>query len=181
MLRVWKLLYVVCVRGAGRSILNDEKFSNDKRGKERVDQFCQMCGVSSKECKLVTTSWKPPNRRTKTLILCTPCLAIFQISKVCASEREKLKANESYVTELQVSRRKQIPFRLYVFARLQETEDKRLPERDLINSGAEVVGISTTTARRYLDKMCSSAGVLERKYDGDEAYISFKMEGLLKR
>ena len=158
-----------------------EEFPTNKRGKKKVDQFCQMCGASSNECGLVTTRWKPPHRRTKTLVLCTPCLSIFQISKVCASERAKLKANESYVTELQVNRRKETPFRLYVFDRIQESKEKRLPERDLINSGAEAVGISTTTARRYLDKLCSSAGILVRKFYDDEVYISFNMEGLLKR
>ena len=161
--------------------MNEEKFPTNKSEKKKTDQFCQMCGISSKECGLVTTSWKPPHRRTKTLALCTYCFSIFQVSKVCASEREKLKANESYVTELQVNRRKEIPFRLYVFDRLQESKEKRLPERDLINSGAEAIRISTTTARRYLDKLCSSAGILVRKFYDDEVYISFNMEGLLKR
>jgi len=131
--------------------LNEEKFLTTKREKKKTDQFCQICGTSSKERELVATSWKPPHGRTKTLVLCIPCFSIFQVSKVCASERERLKANESYVTELQVNRRKEIPFRLYVFDRLQESKEKRLPERDLINSGAEAVGISTTTARRYLE------------------------------
>ena len=149
----------------------------------RDGEYCKLCGLTSTETKLVVTT-KTSSTATdvaEKFLICIPCLTRKRLYELCASEREKLKANESYVTELQVSRRKQIPFRLYVFARLQESEEKCLPERDLINSGAEVVGISTTTARRYLDKMCSSAGVLERKYDGDEAYISFKMEGLLKR
>ena len=161
--------------------MNEEKFLTTKREKKKTDQFCQICGTSSKERELVATSWKPPHGRTKTLLLCTPCLSIFQISKVCASEREKQKANESYVTELQVNRRKEIPFRLYVFDRLQESEEKRLPERDLINAGAEAIRISTTTTKRYLDKLCSSAGILVRKFYDDEVYISFNMEGLLKR
>ena len=146
-------------------------------------EYCKLCGATSTEKQLIVicisnASDADPNKK---ILLCMNCLVHKRLYELCVSEREKLKANESYVTELQVSRRKQIPFRLYVFARLQESKEKCLPERDLINSGAEVVGISTTTARRYLDKMCSSAGVLERKYDGDEAYISFKMEGLLKR
>ena len=161
--------------------MNDEKFPTTKREKKKTNQFCQICDRSSKECELVTTSWKPPHGRTETLALCTLCLPTFQISKVCVGEREKLKEIEGFVTELQVNRRKEIPFRLFVFARLQESKEKRWPERDLINSGAEAIGIATNTARRYLDKMCSSAGVLVRKDDGNTVYISFNMEGLLKR
>jgi len=67
-------------------------------------------------------------------------------------------------------------FRLYVFEKLSESKNREWNERDLISAGAEVIGISTTTARRYLDKMCSSAGVLVRHDDGNNVYITFDLD-----
>ena len=46
-------------------------------------------------------------------------------------------------------------------------EHGKLEERDLINSGAQIIGISPVTAKRYLDKMCS-------RLEGN--YIKFKID-----
>ena len=91
-------------------------------------------------------------------------------------ENKKTKTNESFVTELQVNRRKEPRFRLYTFQRMSESKTMRLQERDLIDSGSEEIGISPITARRYLDKLCSSAGVLTRHDDGDNIYIEFSVK-----
>ncbi len=52
-------------------------------------------------------------------------------------------------------------------------------KKDAINSGAEIVGCSTVVARRYLDKMLSTAGALqERKLDTKHIIIEFKPDRL---
>ena len=42
---------------------------------------------------------------------------------------------------------------------------------NLIDSGAEKVGISVTTASRYLKKLCSSEGKFEKIRKGIQYYI----------
>jgi len=42
----------------------------------------------------------------------------------------------------------------------------------LINSGAQVVGVSQITAKRYLDKLCSSAGIYIRTTIDTKTFIT---------
>jgi len=37
-----------------------------------------------------------------------------------------------------------------------------VPQNDIIYSGAEEIGVSPVTTRRYLDKMCSGRGIFEK-------------------
>ena len=59
-------------------------------------------------------------------------------------------------TEILVSRNREPIFRQFVDHMLNNMDSA--PEEDLINSGAEISGISPVTATRYLKKMCSSMG-----------------------
>jgi len=101
-----------------------------------------------------------------------------RLSDMIVSERERVREGGSveYVNELQVNRQKEAPFRLLVFEMLQENKDHRWEENDLVNSCAEELGISPTTARKYLSKLCSSRGVLTRKVINGTRYITFKIE-----
>ena len=73
----------------------------------------------------------------------------------CVSENEAPDQSE-----LEINRLKEPAFRKFIWQQLNE--HGKTPEKDLINSGAEVLEISPVTAKRYLDKMCSSTGPLRR-------------------
>ena len=95
-------------------------------------------------------------------------------------ERVRESESEDYVNELQINRQKEARFRLMVFQMLQESERRMWPESDLVNSCAEELDFSPTTARKYLAKLCSSRGVLKRIVVNNIKHITFKLEGFLK-
>ncbi|KAG2478102.1 MAG: hypothetical protein NPMRTH1_760006 [Nitrosopumilales archaeon] len=105
-----------------------------------------------------------------------------KISTLCEKARERVRESESedYVNELQINRQKEARFRLMVFQMLQESERRMWPESDLVNSCAEELDFSPTTARKYLAKLCSSKGVLKRIVVNNIKHITFKLEGFLK-
>ena len=105
-----------------------------------------------------------------------------QISTLVEKEKERVRESESedYVNELQINRQKETRFRLMVFQMLQESEKLMWPESDLVNSCAEELDFSPTTARKYLAKLCSSRGVLKRIVVNNIKHITFKLEGFLK-
>lgn len=138
------------------------------------NQFCQMCGISSKQRTLTEVS-TDTIEDPKKMLMCEICLSVHNLSLLCVSERKKTKEDERFVTELQVSRRKESRFRMNVYEKILESTNLEFEEQDLINSAAEEIGISPTTARRYLDKMCSSAGVLTRYDDGNNTFVRFEV------
>jgi len=97
-----------------------------------------------------------------------------------AKERVRESESEDYVSELQINRQKETRFRLMVFQTLRESEKFMWPESDLVNSCAEELDFSPTTARKYLAKLCSSKGVLKRIVVNNIKHITFKIEGFLK-
>ncbi len=105
-----------------------------------------------------------------------------KISTLVEKEKERVRESESedYVNELQINRQKEARFRLMVFRMLQESEKRMWPESDLVNSCAEELDFSPTTARKYLAKLCSSKGVLNRIVVNNIKHITFKLEGFLK-
>ena len=117
-------------------------------------------------------------KNTENLIL----LQNEKISTLCEKEKERVRESESedYVSELQINRQKEARFRLMVFRMLQESEKLMWPESDLVNSCAEELDFSPTTARKYLAKLCSSRGVLKRIVVNNIKHITFKLEGFLK-
>jgi len=105
-----------------------------------------------------------------------------KISILIEREKERVRESESedYVNELQINRQKETRFRLMVFRMLQESEKLMWPESDLVNSCAEELDFSPTTARKYLAKLCSSRGILKRIVVNNIKHITFKLEGFLK-
>ncbi len=97
-----------------------------------------------------------------------------------AKERVRESESEDYVSELQINRQKEARFRLLVFQILRESEKLMWPESDLVNSCAEELDFSPTTARKYLAKLCSSRGILNRTVVNNIKHITFKLEGFLK-
>ncbi|MGY5146515.1 MAG: hypothetical protein ACW9W4_00715 [Candidatus Nitrosopumilus sp. bin_7KS] len=76
--------------------------------------------------------------------------------------------------ELQKSSRLEPLFRTFVFHEINEFNE--ISEFQLINSGAEDIGISPVTAKRYLNKMCSNRGLLERVKRVKSVMIRYKNE-----
>lgn len=97
-----------------------------------------------------------------------------------ARERVRESENEDYVNELQINRQKETRFRLMVFQMISDSEKLMWPESDLVNSCAEELDFSPTTARKYLAKLCSSRGILKRIVVNNIKHITFKFEGFLK-
>ncbi len=72
------------------------------------------------------------------------------------------------------SQRSEPLFKSFVLHEINELSE--VSEYDLINSGAEDVGISPVTAKRYLNKMCSSRGILQRNMRIKTIMIQYKDE-----
>jgi hypothetical protein len=144
---------------------------------QRDGEFCKICSSTKSEKELKLSSKTSDETHVEDLyLICTECFVKKQLYELCVSESKKTKICEEFVTELQVNRRKEMRFRLNVFQRLSESEKARVEERDLVNSVSEEIGISQITGRRYLDKMCSSAGVLKRFDDGKETFVEFLLK-----
>ena len=104
------------------------------------------------------------------------------ISTLIEKEKERVRESESedYLSELQINRQKEARFRLMTFEMIAESEKLMWPESDLVNSCAEELDFSPTTARKYLAKLCSSRGILKRTVVNNIKHITFKLEGFLK-
>jgi len=127
----------------------------------RDGEYCKGCGVFSFEKQLVLDhidNNRKNNAQNNLQLLCRSCNYLKNPRPVDLCESESV--NEGKATELETSRAKEPLFRKFVYHELNEYIES--PERDLINSGSEDIGISQITAKRYLDKMCSSRGVCER-------------------
>lgn len=73
-----------------------------------------------------------------------------------------------------INRNKEPQFRKYLAQRINEAE--RVPQNDIINSGAEILGVSPVTIRRYLDKRVSSEGAYTLKRIGGTVVVCYKDE-----
>ena len=145
---------------------------------KRDGEFCKICQISSHEIFLsIANKINSENINIENqFLICSICLSKRQLYQLCVRESKKIKTDEGFVTELQVNRRKEARFRLYVYEKISESKNLRFEESDLINSTAEEIGISPITARRYLNKICSSAGVLTRIDNGDDTFVEFSLK-----
>ena len=75
-------------------------------------------------------------------------------------EKEELEPK----SEIEINREKEPEVREYVKKRIGK--DHEVPWRDLIDSAAEIVGISPITAERHIRKMVSSEGECEKVKSG---------------
>ena len=128
---------------------------------KRDGEYCRCCGALAEERQLVLDH-KDNNNKNNNLLnlqfLCRSCNYLKNPRRPvdeCVSEYES-----GSQTEIQISRTKEPEFRKFVFHELNEFG--KVSENDVINAGAEDVGISPVTAKRYLDKMCSSRGICMR-------------------
>lgn len=131
---------------------------------KRDGEYCKCCGALGSERQLVVDH-RDNNNYNNSLdnlqLLCRTCNYIKNPRRpfdLCV-------ITDKSSTSLKISRSKEPEFRKYIYDKLDENggreKDVGLGKRTLINGGAETVGISPVTAKRYLDKMCSIAGDLK--------------------
>jgi len=136
-------------------------------------EYCRGCGALPEERQLVIDH-KDNNNQYNDLnnlqLLCRRCNYLKNPRRPvdeCVSECES-----GAQTEIQINKSKEMSFRKFVYHELNEYN--KVSEHDLINVGAEDIGISPVTAKRYLDKMCSSRGVCMRVTEIHTTVIKYK-------
>jgi len=127
---------------------------------KRDGEYCKCCYALAEEKQLILDHKDNDNKNNDLLnlqFLCRSCNYLKNPRPVdeCVSECES-----GAQTEIQVNQRKEPAFRKFVYHELNEYGE--VTEHDLISAGAEDIGISPVTAKRYLDKMCSSRGLCKR-------------------
>jgi len=140
----------------------------------RDGEYCRCCGALPSERQLVIDhrdNNDPSNDLSNLQILCRACNYLKNPRRPLDNVSECLNDDE---TELQKSQRTEPFFRKFVMHELNELNE--VPELELINSGSEDVGISPVTAKRYLNKMCSDRGILQRIKWLHTTFISYKNE-----
>ena len=143
---------------------------------KRDGEYCKGCGALPHERQLVLDHKDNNNANndpTNHQLLCRRCNYLKNPRRpvdICECENEA----QEHTSELDESRVKEPLFRKYVLHQLNEYGN--VPEKELIDSGAEVVGISPVTAKRYLDKMCSLAGLLKRSRFVKTVVIGYKKD-----
>ncbi len=138
-------------------------------------EYCKRCGILASEKQLVLDHIDNNNKNNKNenlQLLCRACNYLKNPRRpldLCVREGEA-----EVQSELEVSKLKEPAFRKFVHQQLYEQHE--IPEKELVNSACEVVGISPVTGKRYLDKMCSSMGTLKRTTSVKTILVSFKDE-----
>ena len=139
-------------------------------------EFCKNCNVLGKERQLVIDhkdNNNSNNHRENRQFLCRRCNYKKNPKRPvdeCVSENEK--------SELQVNRTKEPQFRKFVAHEINERV--RVPEHELINLGAEHIGMSPVTTKRYLDKMCSLFGIYQRTKSASTILVEYKNECMFR-
>lgn len=143
---------------------------------KRDGEFCKFCKITPDKKQLVVEHIDNDNSNNileNLQLLCRRCNYIKNPRRpvVCESERGD---EEQDLTELQVSRTKKPQFKRYVAHQINEKE--QVPERHLVNGGAEAIGLSSVTTKRYMNEMCSPDGLYDRKKIGNTAIIEYKAD-----
>ncbi len=126
----------------------------------RDGEYCRSCGALPKERQLVIDhrdNYNSNNDPYNLQLLCRKCNYLKNPRRPLDSVSECVNEDE---TEFQKGRRTEPLFIKFVMHELNELKEEF--ESELINSGAEEIGISPVTAKRYLNKLCSSRGILQR-------------------
>jgi hypothetical protein len=141
---------------------------------QRDGECCKRCGARSTERQLILDHIdnNPKNNRLDNLqILCRPCNYLKNPRRpvnLCVSGG----VVETKSAEITINQTKEPQFRKYLLHELNERGS--LPLKDFIYSSAEIIQISPETAKRYLNKICSSAGICQIKTIDNTDYIQYK-------
>lgn len=136
---------------------------------QRDGDFCKMCTIPASAKQLVIDHID--NNNTNNLLsnlqlLCRACNYRKNPRQPVATS-----VRSGSETVLRINQSKEPEFRKYVYEEVVRN-GRYWSFKALVNAGAEKIGISPVTAKRYLDKMCSDNGALEIRSGG----IKFKEE-----
>jgi hypothetical protein len=125
----------------------------------RDEEFCRLCGALPTERQLVIDHRDNDNDNNSLDNLQFLCRKCNYIKNPRMAGRPLDKCVKSNSTSLSINRTKERQVRKYVMNNYgEDCNYKRL-----INRTAEIFQLSPVTTKRYLDKMCSSAGIFEKR------------------
>lgn len=137
----------------------------------RDTEYCKRFRVSGKDTQLVIDHKDNNNKNndvTNLQLLCRHCNYLKNPRRpLDLSVRE-----DDGETELQKSRRLRPQVRQFIYHEINE--QKEVPEKELLDGGAEVHECSQQTIRRILDQMCSPYGLLERVKRSKTIIVMYK-------
>lgn len=145
---------------------------------KRDGEFCKNCQTPSSEKQLVLdhkNNDNSDNSLENLQLLCKSCNYLKNprkkpVDNLCVSVCEE---DRPMSPEMKENRRMEPRFRRWVFHKVFESGKIRY--EDSINAGAEFVGCSTETVKRYLKKMTSVEGSYEIRTDPHGYhYLHFK-------
>jgi hypothetical protein len=144
---------------------------------KRDGEYCRGCQVLSQEKPLVLDHINNNNRDNRPenfQLLCRHCNYMKNPRRepldMCVNEWE----SGDMPAELQINRTKEPQFKQYLASEI--LENGQVSQKEIVNSSAELLDLSPITIGRYLDKVCSKAGVYERHRIGNTIVIRFKKE-----
>jgi len=156
---------------------------NGKQGKrlhealiKKGGNVCQNCGALGIRTQLIKDhidNNNSNNNLENLQLLCRSCNYSKDSRKsidMCVRSPPPISQNSS----LSVNREKEPKFRKWILEELERkgaVDGAKVYSECVINAGAEKVGISPETVKRYLKKMCSNAGQLETSYDFREGQL----------
>ncbi len=143
---------------------------------KRDGEHCRRCGALHTEKQLVLDH-KDNNNNNNDVdnlqLLCRSCNYLKNPRRpLDLSESEFV--SEMDLSEIEINRTKEPLFKKFVCHELNELGE--VPENGLNYSASEDIGISPVTAKRYLNKMCSSRGILERVIRAKTVFVRYKKE-----
>ena len=130
----------------------------------RDGEYCHLCGALPTERQLVIHHIDNNNYHNNTsnlTLLCRTCNYTIH-PRLAERPVDMCESSTSHPTALSVNRMKERGYRRYVYDRIINSSN--VDYKRLIISSAEFMSISPVTSKRYLDKMCSSEGILSRKF-----------------
>ena len=142
----------------------------------RDGEYCRCCGALPYECQLVVDHKDNNNSNNDPVnhqLLCRKCNYLKNPRRPvdeCVSEKEI----PDRPSELKTSLINKPKFKQFVYHELNER--LQVPEKELLDSTSEILDMSQVTAKRYMDGMCSNAGLLERRTIGKTVEVQYKPE-----
>jgi len=146
--------------------------------KNMFGPYCRGCQALESERELVIDHIDNNNKNNNPNNWQFLCRSCNYIKNPRLKEREPLDVcvggSKPFDTpsEIKINREREPLFRKYVEEEVKA--NVQVLEQELINSGAEKLGLSPRTTDRYLKKMYSSIGKLQRIKTKTECYIIMK-------
>jgi len=140
---------------------------------------CQNCGALGELRQLVIDhigNNNSNNNPENLQLLCRTCNYTKDSRKsvdMCVRTSPSISQNSS----LKINKEKEPKFRKWIMEELKSSgavDGTKMSARYIINNGAEKIGMSQVTAKRYLEKMCSHAGSLDSSGSGKEQFVGIK-------